>query len=107
PGLGILLTVLATPALVRTMIATNRRKQTGKRITPEAKVLEFVVSLVIVTLVGIAGCIAFLIVCFPTGLGLVMLTESDVGIQVGIGAGAMAAAAVIIWLLWRTRPPRW
>jgi len=107
PGLGILVSVVAMPALVRTMIATRYRKQAGQRPALITKVFEFIVSATTITVAVIAGIIAFAAVCTTASIGGGAVSKSNVGIAIGVGAGAIAGIWIALWLLWRTRPPYW
>ncbi|MEX2119906.1 MAG: hypothetical protein WD847_09965 [Pirellulales bacterium] len=64
PCLGIALAVVVTPALVRTFMASTRRKAQGQRLTMPEKVLAFWGSLGIVVLAGVAAGVAFFATCW-------------------------------------------
>jgi len=59
PGLGILLAVAATPALVRTTFTASYYKQAGASLTTAWKIKAFLVSLFIMLAVGTATFVAF------------------------------------------------
>jgi len=105
--LGILVSLVAAPALMRTMVATRYRKQAGERPALSVKIFEFVVSATTITVAAIAGIIAFVAICTTASLGGEAVSKGNFGIVVGVGAGGIAAVWVILWLLWRTRPPYW
>jgi hypothetical protein len=111
PGYGILLILVATPALVRTMVATGRRKQAGERLTTQSKILEFVASMFVTVVAGLAAQVAFAITC-TTGLfaGMLVSLATPAGATVVVGCGLVAAliTAIVIFsrLLERTLPPK-
>ena len=105
PGLGVLFAFVATPALIRTFIATNLSKRTGRRLNTLGKVETFIVSLFIVGAVGLASFTAFAAVCLA-GAGLLEATRApvEVFLIVGLGGGLVAAIAVATFLFRLTGP---
>lgn len=63
PGVGLALVLLATPPLVRTCIATARRKARGQPVPPLTKLGIFASTLGIVIVVVAASIAAFWAVC--------------------------------------------
>jgi hypothetical protein len=103
PGLGILLAVFATPATIRTMIASNYKRSAGTPWTTAEKIAAFFVSLVIMVAIGFAAFVAFQVVCWSGAL-LTQGNETYPNILVGLSSGLVAAIVVLVWL-WRvTRP---
>ncbi len=115
PGLGVLMLIVATPALFRTMIAASYRRQAGAPLTPWEKLGTFLVSWFIMGAIGIASFVAFAVVCFT--VPLVTPTagrywgRNDEGselMMLGLGAiaGLIAAVLVMVWMMWLTRPAK-
>lgn len=67
PGLGIVLAIVATPALVRTGMTAVRRKVRGRPMTVPEKLGTFAGSVGVVMIIGVGAGAAFLATCF-TGL---------------------------------------
>jgi hypothetical protein len=105
PGLGILLAVVATPALVRTTITTSYYKQAGAPLTTAWKIKAFLVSLFIMLAVGVATFVAFQVVCW-TGALLTQGRNSWPNVIVGCFVGLLVAVPVMIWLLVWSWPSR-
>lgn len=68
PGVAIVWTVIATPALVRAVAAIQRRREAGFAIRWEDRFHASMASTGVAVLAGIAATAAFVAVCFPTGL---------------------------------------
>lgn len=66
PGFGVIVVVLATPALVRTIVAGTREKQRGHRLSVAEKIGTFAASFGVMILACVAGIAAFLAACFGT-----------------------------------------
>lgn len=108
PGLGILLAIVATPALVRTVVADSRTKAAGWPFTMTKKIETFIVSLFLAGAVGMAGVVAFMGAC-TVGLmasGAFVSSSGPSGDAFGVALflGAVAAIGVMGWLFWVTRP---
>src|SRR5437868_2621312 len=86
PGLGIVVTVVALPALVRTVLATQHRKQAGQRPALSVKIFEFIVSATTVTVAAAAGMVAFVPVCTAASLGSMAVWKDNTAIAIGFGA---------------------
>ena len=106
PGLGVLLVVVAAPALVRTCVVGIREKRVGHSLSIGEKVVAFLASSAIIVLVGVAGFIAFQIACWGSCAMIagIQQKESDNAFLVGIGTGCIAGLGTIIWLIWKTWP---
>jgi hypothetical protein len=116
PGLGVLVSIVAAPALVRTLIAGYQRRAVGTPLSAGEKVLAFLASTGVTFAVLLAGLAAFGTACFATCLGalgleavggpsgpfsggewvvlLMLLTSAGVGI---------ATAIWLFWILWPKR----
>lgn len=105
PGLGVLFAFIATPALIRTIAASTVRKQKGDRLAVGEKVAVFLLSMLIMALVGLATFVAFGVMCFA-GAALAGTANADLETTIGVGllVGLVAALPLLIWLLQRTRP---
>jgi hypothetical protein len=107
PGLGVLLALVGTPALIRTMLAGHRKRQAGAPLSTSQKIGAFALSFILVFAAGWAGLIAFFVVCLGTGLaGLALGDGGDWVIVAALGAGALVAIPLTLWILWFSRPRR-
>ena len=105
PGIGIALSILSVPALIRAIGIRLRRKAGGKAMTAGEKILTFVTSLAVVTTMAAAGVVAFTTICFPTAL-VAVDTESVVLMVAAWVIGLLVALAVVFFLgrlLWRRK----
>jgi hypothetical protein len=106
PGLGIVLVIVVTPALIRTLLAVSRDKARGRALNPLEKVGVFVASLGIVIVIGLAAIIAFVATCVPIGLANSdnMTSNSLVtAVVIGLIAAGLVAFPLIRWLWPRKR----
>ena len=114
PGMGILIMVIAVPALIRTVMAGHQERQAGRPMSAGHKFLTFLASTGIVLAVVGAGCSAFLAACMASGLAAIaasntggarangeMLVFSVLGFSSLVGIGAAS------WIFWLTRPRRY
>lgn len=71
PGLGILMAIVATPPVIRTMLVVKRRAQSGQQVGAVQKVLLFLSSLgtiAVVTLLAVCSSIGtFCGICLSSG----------------------------------------
>ena len=77
PGLAVVVSVVALPALARTFTASARRKARGERLTPLQNLATFAGSVAAVIVAGIAAILAFGVTC-AVGLGAIETTGSVV-----------------------------
>jgi hypothetical protein len=111
PGLGIPVTVLVVPAMIRTLMETRQQQRLGESPRTEDKVGNFFVSLAVMFAVIVAAGVAFFTACSVIGFGLGTLTRFDspgFGFVVvsALGAGLLAAVFVAVLILRRTWPRR-
>lgn len=109
PGLGIAAAALATPALVRVIMAGRKLRSQGKPLTLEEKVFYFFTSLAVIVSVATASGIAFYATCWIGFLGVAYATELGrpgkgydalaYGLLAGGIAGILAALPVLIFML--------
>jgi hypothetical protein len=104
PGLGIVAAILATPALLWTIVAAMRQGRRGEPMSPERRVSTFILALS--TIVG--GIIvtggAFFIAMMGTCLVVVTDPFHDASMvlpQVIGGCVAVAVAGVFVWVVWK------
>lgn len=102
PGLGIVLAIVSAPALVRTFVASARRKASGERLTPAEKLTAFFGSVGVVVIVGISAAIAFYATCW-IACGAAAAVGADegaflVGIVVGVLVGIVVLVLMLRWL---------
>jgi hypothetical protein len=110
PGLGVVLAVLATPALIRAGMISARRQSEGAPLTGGERVGAFLASLGVVVLTGVAAVAAFYGTCFAVCAGEFLLTGGGRGswgfIQAtSIGAGVIVGVLVLVSVgrkAWRT-----
>ncbi|HEV3168280.1 MAG TPA: hypothetical protein VGZ22_30025 [Isosphaeraceae bacterium] len=106
PGLGVLLVIVLTPALVRTLRSVYQGKATGQPLTPLQKVETFAVSMVLVSLILLGAGIAFFFTCSAVLMGgtavsqLLSRFDADSGyglfmpaFGIGVILGVVAAVA--------------
>lgn len=103
PGLAILLAILSLPALVRTGLAAHRRSQLGKPISPMRKLLWFLGSLTVTTILVVVVLVASL----GTFCAVCLSANSPDALPVAfILAGAVAISILIAgsyWIRYRWR----
>ena len=107
PGLAVLVGFVATPALIRTIVAAGYQRQAGTPLSAGEKVGVFFVSWFIMGAIGMAIFVAFATVCVAGAL----LTEvwiSDLGTMFVVGAlgGLVVALPLAFWLLRVSAPAR-
>jgi hypothetical protein len=111
--------VVATPALIRTLVAFSRKQGPAAPASGLTFVGIFLSSLGVTAMVGLASFVAFFATCVGLGIGGLALSRSDpihpgandrgmvsAIILVSIGAGLVAGLALAIWLfrlLWRRK----
>ena len=98
PGLGILIGIVATPALIRTVLLVGRRKQRGIQPTTSAKVTAFLGYAAVAVLAGLSAVVAFFGCCFVACIGMGILEDAS-GVRKFFGpdgnfATSMAIAAI-------------
>ena len=94
PGLGIVLAILATPALVRTALVAADQEARGRPLTLLEKVGVFAGTLAAVVVVGVTAIVAFVATCFPIGLaGFSAGSAGGVLVFIGFLVGFCAALA--------------
>ena len=100
PGLGIFFLVVATPALVRTMVLTTRRKASGVTSTAGEKVVNFLGSLGIVLLGMFSLQLALFLAC-SAGLasGAVASSFGEGAMVIGFFVGGSVGLVCSGWLL--------
>ena len=105
PGLGILFVILATPALVRTMVVTSRQKTSGIATTPSQKIAAFLGSVGVVLLVILSIGVALFTACWTACAGgAVMSAAGQQATIAGAVAGGIVGLALSGWvlrLIWR------
>jgi hypothetical protein len=111
PGLGIPVTVLVIPAMIRTLAETRQQQRLGERPRTEDKIGNFFVSLAVMFAVIVAAGVAFFTACSAIGFGLGTLTRFDspafgVVVFLALGSGLFAAVFVTVLILRRTWPRR-
>lgn len=103
PGLAILLAIMSLPALVRTGLAAQRRANLGKPIPPIRKLLwflsSFTVTTILVAVVWFASVGTFCAVCLSV--------RSEAALPLSILATGAVATAILVagsyWIRYRWR----
>lgn len=115
PGLGVVLAIVATPALVRTGITAVRRKVRGRPMTVPEKLGAFAGSLGVVVIIGVGAGVAFYATCwagFFGGAATISLwdrgyTALFVGLIIGVVLGGIVglyAGYRLIRRFWPHKP---
>jgi len=110
-GLGVMLLVLAVPALVRTASVARREKRHGQRITTGGKIGHFFLSLLIMYGVCTAATSAFTIAAMGTCLAALATSSASEGVATGVAIVGvilslivgLVAAGAILWATWPKR----
>ena len=92
PGLSILLVIVATPAVVRTCVATSRRRAKGAPMTRVERLWAFAGSVGVVAVTGAASTAAFSAICFGSAFLGAAATSGQRGSYPGLAGliwGAM------------------
>ena len=112
PGVLVVLLILATPALIRTIVGLSRRQTPAAPPTGLAAVGTFLSSLGVVAMVGLASFAAFYATCFVVCLGGLALEDLHGGrsgewiLVASVGAGlvpGLAVAVLLFRLLWKRK----
>jgi hypothetical protein len=111
PGLGVLVCIVAVPALVRALIAGRQHKAVSGSLNLQEKVLAFLASTGIVLGILLAGLSAFAVACVGTcfaALGIAEASGSGAAenwiFPLALGSAVVVALAVVGWLFWLTLP---
>lgn len=91
PGLGVLLLVIAVPALVRTCVSGIRSKQQGEKLTATDKIMAFLASAAIAWAALAAAGMAFFSACTASLFA---------GAAIGQVAGNTLDSSLTEWLIW-------
>jgi len=114
PGLGILVAIVAAPALVRTLVAGYQDRVAGSPMTLGEKLLTFAASTGVTLAVLVTGGTAFGAACFGSCLVVVGIQGGVLGGGPGtealayvlLGISALVGLATAGWLFWLLRPRR-
>jgi hypothetical protein len=104
--LGIVLAVVVVPALVYTMIVTERHKASGRPIAVLDKAATFVNAIAGVVIIEFSALVAFYMTCVPVSFATASVGVGvNAGLIVGLVTGGLAgigvAASVIYLFLFR------
>jgi hypothetical protein len=105
------LLILATPALIRTVVTTVRRDKEGAPAEGPAVLGTFLSSIGVVAMVGLASVAAFYATCFAVCLGGFALTDgkgqaADYVLVASVAAGlvpGIAVAVILFRAFWRRK----
>jgi hypothetical protein len=116
PGLGIVVTLLAAPALIRMLFPTHYQRASGTPTTPSEKLMSGAVStvaaLAAVVATLTAGAMALVAACFVSCAveARVLAPRMPAGSQNLVFFSLLGVSALIglaaAWLFWRFRPRR-
>jgi hypothetical protein len=105
PGLGVILLLVATPSLIRTLGTVARRKAAGRPLTHWEKAQAFAGSVAVVTAIGVGSVAAFTVTCFP--IGAMAFGKNDTwGLYAALAVGLVAGGAVGFVLIRKLWPRR-
>ena len=117
PGLGIPVSIIAVPALIRTLVASHQQRSVGHKLSLVEKVLTFLASTGVMIAVVAAGGAAFFATCTVALLAAAGIEQAggqggqafEAIIMPGLILSTIAGLAVASWIFWITRPrkPRW
>jgi len=105
PGIGIVLAIIATPALIRTYVLVQRSREDGKLASVQEKTLLFLACLGISALIALATGAAFFVTCL-VGVFAGSAGKIDTSVTIGLIVGTLAGLIVLIPLMvnWFKRP---
>jgi hypothetical protein len=112
PGVLIVVLILATPALIRTILQTSRPNPDNPFARGPNVATLFLSSLGIVAVVGLASGVAFFTTCFVVCLGGLSVGSLNRGgpgdwiLYVSVGAGGVVGLVVAICMLWLLWPQK-
>lgn len=99
PGLGVLACIVMVPVLVRTMRVVRHREARGQDVRPAEKVLLFVTSYSVASVLMIVVCVSAFCSFCGVCLTLFSLGSSSRGDTLAWGLGMCAVAAVGLMLM--------
>ncbi|TWT93815.1 hypothetical protein Pla52n_56430 [Stieleria varia] len=112
PGLAIMLAIVVAPALIRTAVVANRKRNAGEEISTMQKSGLFFASLAGVITACVAACAAFFIACSASCFGILAMESSGSSRAVqsifpvamfGSGALGLVAGFFVLRALWKRR----
>jgi hypothetical protein len=114
PGIGLLVVIVAVPALVRTLVVGRYRKEAASPLNLGEKVMAFLASTGIIIGIMLAGLIAYWVACIGTCFAVLGVAQTATeqssaefwAVSVSIVTGAIVAIAVVGWLIWQSLPRR-
>jgi hypothetical protein len=107
PGLGIVVAILTTPAMLRTILVTFRQQQGGKPMSGAGKTGVFLLTMAMSLCVAVAACAAFcftfFFTCLAADAGRVGGFRGDPFTLAFIfgGIAAAAVALLVAFVFWR------
>jgi len=114
-GLGILIAILTTPALIRASLYSRRRRNEGRPLDLSGKIAFVVSSIGMITVVAFSSGIAFYINCWVgfvgstqafTYFGFAGYDGMGYALSVGMicgGVVGLLVAGLMVWKLWPVR----
>ncbi|MCI0360692.1 MAG: hypothetical protein L0211_19620 [Planctomycetaceae bacterium] len=114
PGYGIVVAMVAAPALVRTLMAGHQERKAGKPLALGEKVLTFIASTGVALAVLVTGGTAFAAACMGScfvaaGLGDVYPGagwNNDLVAYFLLGVSGLVGLGTAGWMFWVLRPRR-
>lgn len=99
PGLSILIAAFVVPATIRSVIILERRRLDSRKSSSGEMFAVILSSFFLCAAIVISGLFAFVITCFPVGLGAMgMSRNSSGGIIAALLAGAIAGIVTIYYV---------
>ena len=116
PGLGVLLLVIAVPALVRTCLSGMQAKKQGGKLTATDKVMAFLASVAITWAALVAAGMAFFTACtasLATGIAIGNVAGNSIDPALGnvllwsaVALCGAVSIAAFVGMFWLTLPAR-
>jgi len=116
PGLGILVAIVTTPALVRTAVVVSRKQRHGAVVSVGEKSVVFFASMAAVVTASVAAGAAFAITCVATCFGLLFLesaaprssiSQQAFPVLLGLaGLIGLVSGGLTLYALWRRKDAR-
>lgn len=108
-GVLIVMFVVSTPALVRTVFVSIRQREAGAPASIGSVLMSFLASLGIVVTVGIVAATAFFATCFAVGFGVLAFADNwlrgiDGAAWTGMLVGGILAFIIFVLLMRRLWP---
>jgi len=103
PGLIVVFALVATPAIIRSIVVSRRAAGAGQPLSGTATMGAFLGALGSVALVGAAAGVAFFVTCFAVCWAGLAATPRDQSFDslfiLSVGAGIVPGIVIFVWLI--------